>query len=136
MFNDFFYFVVQVYKLKNMGFKSDPSKNIGKNQFDVMCSTFATLCKFEDAAHHKPHGKHALGVTMLSNLSVSEQKKLKVSRHASMKNHACYQKITSENLEKKHKAMNLSLCTESSSKDSVEIPELGVSTESTPKQKH
>ena len=83
-----------------MGFKSDPSKNIGKNQFDVMCSTFATLCKFKDAEHHKPHGKRTLGITMLSNLSVSEQTKLKVSRHASMKTHACYQRITPNNLEK------------------------------------
>ena len=86
-----------------MGVKSNPSKNIGKNQFDVICSTFATLCKFTNAHLRKPHGKHTLGVTMLSNSSISEQTKVKVSRHASMKTHAHYQRITSGNLEKSAK---------------------------------
>ena len=56
---------------------------------------------------------------MLSNLSVSDQTKLKVSSYGSMKSCAHYHRITSENLKKKY--------TESSSQDSVEKPNFGVS---------
>ena len=87
-----------------------------------MCKNFASICKFEDAHLHMPHGKSALGFTMLSNLSVSEQIKLKSSRHKSMKTHARYQRITPENLEKKYEAMNPLLRSDSSSQDSVESP--------------
>ena len=76
--------------------------------------------KFDDAHLHTPHGKRSLGVTMLSNLSVSEQAKLKVSGHKSMKAYARYQQVTGENLEKKYEAMNPSLRSDSSSHNSVE----------------
>ena len=85
-----------------------------------MCTKFATICKFTDAHLHKPHGKRALGVTMLSNSSVSEQTKLKVSRHKSMKTHAHYQRVTTENLDKKYEAMNPSLRNDTSSQDSID----------------
>ena len=39
-----------------------------------------------------------------------------------MKAHACHQRITPETLEKKYKATNPSLRSDSSSQDSVEIP--------------
>ena len=46
---------------------------------------------------------------MLSNSSVSEQTKMRASRHANMKTHARYQRVTQDNIEKKYEAMNPSL---------------------------
>ena len=64
---------------------------------------------------HKPHGKRALGITMLSNSSVSEHVKLRSSRHSNLKTHERYQRLTAENLDKKYEAMNPSLRSPSTS---------------------
>ena len=65
-----------------------------------MCKNVAFIFKFEDPYLHMSHDKRALGVSMLSNLSVLKQTKLKSLRYKSMETHACYQRITTENLEK------------------------------------
>ena len=59
-----------------------------KNILTIYAKILHQFAKFEDAHLYTPHGKRALGVTMLSNLSVSEQRKLKSSRHKSIKTYA------------------------------------------------
>ena len=80
---------------------SNPSCPIGQNRLAQMTPIIAKRCGFENVSKHKPHGKHAFGVTMLSNSSVSEQMKLKCSRHSSIKTHARYQRMTDANINKK-----------------------------------
>ena len=71
-----------------------------------MAPIFADQWGFTNAKKHKAHGKRVLGIMMLSNASVSEQIKLKASRHSNLKSHARYQCVTNENIEKRYKAMN------------------------------
>ena len=80
-----------------------------------MAPQFALKCGFENPMQHKPHGKRALGITMLSNSSVSEHVKLRSSRHSNLKTHERYQRLTAENLDKKYEAMNPSLRSPSTS---------------------
>ena len=80
-----------------------------------MTIEFANKCKFDNPELHKPHGKRALGITLLQNSSLSEQGKLKAARHSDMKSHVQYQCDTNENLEKKYEALNPSLISKDSS---------------------
>ena len=80
-----------------------------------MAVEFANKCKFDNPELHKPHGKRALGITLLQNSSLSEQGKLKAARHSDMKSHVRYQRDTDENLEKKYEALNPSLISKDSS---------------------
>ena len=73
-----------------MAYKSNTVLKIDKNAFNAMCKNFRIIYKFDDAQLHMPHGKRALDVIMLSNLSLSDQTKLKVSRHKSIRTYACY----------------------------------------------
>ena len=93
---------------------SNPNRPIGHNKLAEMAPNFALKCGFDNATQHKAHGKRALGITMLSNSSVSEQMKLKASRHSNLKTHARYQRINDENIKKKYEAMNPSLLNASS----------------------
>ena len=79
-----------------------------------MALKFASRCKFQNAKQHKAHRKRVLGITMISNSSVSEQMKLKGSRHSNLKSHAGYQRINDESIEKKYETMNPSLLDDSS----------------------
>ena len=94
-------------------FQSNPQRPIGHNRLAQMAPIFADQCGFTNANKHKAHGKRALGITMLSNSSVSEQMKLKASRHSNLKSQARYQCMTNENIEKKYKGMNPLLLTNS-----------------------
>ena len=79
-----------------------------------MAPEFAAWCQFENPNQHKAHGKRALGITTLSNSSVSEQMKLRASRHSKLKTHARYQRINDEIMEKKYESMNPLLLDDSS----------------------
>ena len=79
-----------------------------------MAPEFAVWCQFQNAKQRKAHRKLALGITVLSNSSVSEQMKLKASRHSSLKSHTRYQRSNDENIEKKYEAINPSLLDDSS----------------------
>ena len=83
-----------------------------------MAPIFTECCGFKNPTIHKPHGKRVLGIKMLSNLSVSEQTKMRASRHSNLKVHACYQHLIDENINKKYKAMDPSLRTSSPSSSS------------------
>ena len=87
-------------------FQSNPQHPISHNRLAQMASIFADQCGFTNANKHEAHGKRALGVTMLSNSSVSEQTKLKAFRHSNLIGHARYQCVINENIEKKYEAMN------------------------------
>ena len=79
---------------------TNPERPIGYNRLAQMALEFASWCRFENTKQHKAHRKHALGITMLSNSSVSEQIKLKALRHSNLKSHVRYQYINDENIEK------------------------------------
>ena len=81
-----------------------------------MAPIFAQKCGFVNPRQHKAHGKHALGITMLANSTVSEHVKLRLSKHSDLKTHERYQYLTEESVVKKYKAMNPSLCTSSPTK--------------------
>ena len=105
----YFLFFLQKYEANKKKYWSNPNRPIGHNKLASMAPVFATKCGFQNALQHKAHGKRALGITMLSNSSVSEQMKLKASRHSSLKSHTRYQRPTNENIEKKYEALNPSL---------------------------
>ena len=85
---------------------SSPAHPIGHNRLAQMAPIFADCCGFTNAKKYNAHGNQALNITMLSNLSVSVQMKLKASRHLNIKSISRYQHITDENIEKKYEAMN------------------------------
>ena len=55
-----------------MPYISNPEQPIGHNKLVQIAPTFATKCAFTNPTTHKAHGKSALGISMLANLSVSE----------------------------------------------------------------
>ena len=91
--------MVQKYRENNLPYMSDPVRQIGKNKLSTYAPIFANQCGFNDPTRHKPHGKRALGITILSNSGTSEDLMLKVSRHVIVKMHARYQCLTSESIE-------------------------------------
>ena len=56
-------------------FRADPDRPVGHNSFAKWAIEFATLCMLTNPKKHKPHGKRSLGITLLSNSSVSEKTK-------------------------------------------------------------
>ena len=82
---------------------SDLERQIRKNKLSMYAPIFANQCGFNDPTHHKPHGKKALGIIMLSNSGTSEDLKLKASRHTNMNTHVRYQYLTNESIEKNTK---------------------------------
>ena len=73
---------------------------------------FAEICKFHNLSKHTAHWKQALGVTLLSNLSISEQTKLKASPHSNMSSHVLSQRLADENHNEQYKAMDPALTRE------------------------
>ena len=71
-----------------------------------MTPIFAERCGFENPMLHKPNGKRVLGIMVLSNLSVFEQTKMRLSRHSNLKVHARYQHLSEDHIDKKYEAMN------------------------------
>ena len=49
---------------------------------------------FEHPTLHNPHGKQKVGITMLSNLSISEETKTSASKHLNSNIHDHYQLLT------------------------------------------
>ena len=82
---------------------SDPERQVGKNKLSTYAPIFANHCGFNDPTRHKPQGKRALGIMMLSNSGTSEDLKLKASRYTNMIKHSRYQCLTAENIEKNTK---------------------------------
>ena len=80
--------LLKQYKLDKVPYMSNPDQLIGHNKLSIMAPTFATKCGFTNPTAHKAHGKCALGITMLSNSSVSEQMKLKAMQHSDLKTHS------------------------------------------------
>ena len=103
-----------------MDYQSNPKRAIGHNRLARMPPIFASWCGLDNQHLHKPLGKRALDITMLSNSTVSEDTKMRASRHANLKTHACYQRPTNKNVNQKYKAMNPLLCTSSDSSKSQE----------------
>ena len=75
-----------------------------------MTPIFVDHCGFENPWQHKPHGKLALGITMLSNSISLEHVKMRSLRHLNLKMHERYQRLMDESIYKKNEAMNPSLC--------------------------
>ena len=90
---------MQKYSENNLPNMSDPEIQNGTNKLSMCTLIFANQCGFNDPTRHKPHGKRALGITILSNSGTSEDLMLKVSRHVIVKMHARYQCLTSESIE-------------------------------------
>ena len=94
------FFKLQKYRECNLPYMSDAERQIGKNKLSIYAPIFANRCGFNDLACQKPHGKRAVGITMISNSSSQKKLNLKTSRHVNMKMHARYQHLTAENIEK------------------------------------
>ena len=103
-------------------FQSNPEHAIGHNKLAQMAPTFAERCGFDNPRQHKAHGKRALGITMLSNSSVSEHVKMRSSRHSNLKTHERYQRLTDDNIDKKYEAMNPSLRIKEPSSEGIASP--------------
>ena len=87
-YNIFFYFdgffLNKNIKQKKLNFMFNPDRVIGHNKLTSMAPIFAKCCGFDDPTQHKPLGKRALGITMLSNSTVSEHLKMSSLRHSNL----------------------------------------------------
>ena len=80
-----------------------------------MAQKFASICGLSNPEKHKPHGKRAFGITLLSNSSCATAKKLKASRHLHSNTQALYQQANIVDTDKRQEAMNPPLSNKASS---------------------
>ena len=72
---------------------ADPIKNVVKNKLATYATHFCYYLWYTNPLKQKPHGKYALGVTLLSNKGTIEITKLQFAHHSSMKTYTRYECI-------------------------------------------